>query len=200
MTQRSSRWTSRDLALIAIFAGILAALGAIPAWYPFGVTVPITAQSLGVMLTGSVIGARRGFAALFLFLMLVAAGLPLLAGGRGGIAAFAGPSMGFLVAMPLGAWVVGAITERMLPRYTVPVGLVANLVGGVLVLYALGIPVVAWRADVSLEAALMASLVFLPGDLAKVVVATLVAKAVHAAYPRFAEEADERRRPVDRAL
>lgn len=193
MSSSSNLRPARDLALIAMFAGITAALGLVPAWTPFGLAVPITAQSIGPMLAGSIIGARRGFGAMMLVIVLVAAGLPLLAGGRGGIAVFAGPSVGFFVAWPLAALLIGAITARELPRYRVLVGLLANLVGGIGVLYLLGIPAMAWRADIPLEAAFVTSLAFLPGDVAKVVVATVVAKGVHAAYPRFTEEARSRR-------
>lgn len=193
MSPSSNVRPARDLALIAMFTGIMAALGAVPAWAPFGLAVPITAQSLGPMLAGSVIGARRGFVSMVLFLVLVAAGLPLLAGGRGGIAVFAGPSVGFLVAFPLVALVVGVITERELPRYRLPVGIAANLIGGIGVMYVLGVPGMAWRADLSLGAALVANSAFVPGDLVKVAVACTVAKGVHAAYPRFADEARRRR-------
>ena len=85
------RSTSRDLALVATFAGVVAALGLVPAFTPPGFTVPITAQSLGVMLAGAILGARRGFLSLALLLVLVAVGLPLLAGGRGGLGVFADP-------------------------------------------------------------------------------------------------------------
>ena len=90
----SSRPSSpaRDAALIAVFAGFVAALGVVPAFQPPGFSVPITAQSLGVMLAGAILGGRRGFAALALFLALVAIGLPLLAGGRGGLGVFATPT------------------------------------------------------------------------------------------------------------
>lgn len=190
---RSPRKPARDLALIAMFAGITAVLGAVPAWAPFGFAVPITAQSLGPMLAGSIIGARRGLASMLLFLVLVAAGLPLLAGGRGGIAVFAGPSVGFLVAFPPVAWVIGAITARVLPRYRIPAGLAANLVGGIGLMYLLGVPGMAWRADLSLGTALLANAVFVPGDLVKAIIATVVAKGVHLSYPRFADEARRQR-------
>ena len=110
----SSRPSSpaRDAALIAVFAGFVAALGVVPAFQPPGFSVPITAQSLGVMLAGAILGARRGFAALALFLVLVAVGLPLLAGGRGGLGVFFTPSVGFLLAWPLTAYVIGWLTER----------------------------------------------------------------------------------------
>ena len=178
-----SRFTSRDLALVATFAGVVAALGVVPAVYPFGAAVPITAQTLGVMLAGSVIGARRALAALLLLLTLVAIGLPLLSGGRGGLGVFAGPSVGYLVAWPIAAWLIGWITERGGTPYRLHWGLVANIVGGIAVVYALGIPGFAWRADLSLVAAAKLNLVFVPGDLIKVVVATLVARGVHQAYP-----------------
>ncbi|MEL6321465.1 MAG: biotin transporter BioY, partial [Cyanobacteria bacterium J06626_14] len=74
--------TTRDLVYIAVFAALVAALGLIPPIpLPF-IPVPITAQSLGVMLAGAILGARRGACALLLFLVLVAIGFPLLSGGR----------------------------------------------------------------------------------------------------------------------
>src|SRR5919112_409529 len=69
---------TRDLAYVALFAAVIAVLGTIPA-IPVG-PVPITAQTLGVMLAGAVLGARRGFLAVLLFLVLVALALPFLPG------------------------------------------------------------------------------------------------------------------------
>lgn len=174
---------TRDLALVATFAGIVAALGLVPALYPFGTAVPITAQSLGVMLAGAVIGARRGALALLLLLALVALGLPLLASGRGGLGVFAGPTLGYLVGWPVAAAVTGWLTERMGAPYRLDWGILANLVGGVVVLYAIGVPVTAWRADISLQTAIVGSAVFVVGDVAKAVVAAFVARGAHAAYP-----------------
>lgn len=177
------RSTSRDLALIATFTGVVAALGLIPAFLPPGFTVPITAQSLGVMLAGAVIGARRGSLSLVLLLVLVAVGLPLLAGPRGGLGVFAGPSVGFLLGYPVAAYVVGWLTERGGPTYRLSWGLVANAIGGIVVLYVFGVVGVAAVTGISLEAALVATWIYLPGDLVKVVVAAVVARGVHAAYP-----------------
>ena len=179
-TPRSS---SRDLALIAIFAGLVAALGIVPAFTPPGFGVPITAQSLGVMLAGSVLGARRGALSLVLFLALVATGLPLLAGGRGGLGVFFGASAGFLLAYPVGAYVVGWLSERSGPTYKLHWGLVANAIGGIGVVYAGGIVGMAIVLGLSLPAAAVATWIYLPGDAVKVVVAALVARGVHAAYP-----------------
>lgn len=177
---------SRDLAVVALFAALIAVLGLPGTLTLFGSAVPITAQTLGVMLAGSILGARRGFLAVVVFLVLVAAGLPLLAGGRGGLAAFAGPSAGYLVGFALGAFVVGWLTEKTAlasGRYAVSLGLVANIVGGIAAVYALGIPVQAWRLDSGLAATVVAATIYLPGDLIKAVAATAVAKGVHAGYP-----------------
>jgi biotin transport system substrate-specific component len=177
------RSTSRDLALVATFAGVVAALGLVPGFIPPGFTVPITAQSLGVMLAGAVLGARRGAMSLVLFLVLVAVGLPLLAGGRGGLGVFAGPSVGFLLGYPVAAFVVGWLAERGGAVYRLAWGLVANLLGGIVVLYAAGILGIALVTGATIQAAWLSTWIFLPGDLAKAVVAAFVARGVHAAYP-----------------
>ncbi len=181
MSKRRS--SSRDLALIATFTGVVAALGLVPAFVPPGFTVPITAQSLGVMLAGAVLGARRGFWALALFLVLVAVGLPLLAGGRGGLGVFATASVGFLLCYPVAAFVIGWLTERGGPTYRLPWGLVANVVGGIVVLYVAGIAGIWAVTQSSVQAATAVTWIYLPGDLVKVVAAALVARGVHAAYP-----------------
>lgn len=177
------RSSSRDLALVATFAGVVAALGLVPAFLPPGFVVPITAQSMGVMLAGAVLGARRGFLSVGLLLVLVAVGLPLLAGGRGGLGVFATPSVGFLLGWPVAAFVVGRVTARGGSTYTLAWGLVANTVGGIVVLYAAGIAGLAVVGGFSVQAAAVSSWVFLPGDLVKVVLSALVARGVHAAYP-----------------
>lgn len=186
------RLSSRDLALVATFAGLVAALGLIPAVYPFGGAVPVTAQSLGVMLAGAIIGRWRGACALLLLLAMVALGLPLLAGGRGGLGVFAGPSVGYLVGWPVAAWAVGWLTERGGAPYRLSWGIVANIVGGIVVLYAFGIPGTAWRADISIQAAAAASGLFVVGDVAKAVITALVARGVHAAYPGLIRTRAER--------
>lgn len=174
---------TRDLALTATFAAFIAVLGLVPAFSPFGFPVPITLQSMGIMLVGAILGPRRAAAAVLFFLLLVALGLPLLAGGRGGLGVFAGPSAGYLIGFPIAAAVIGALIFRRGAPYNLVHGLVSIITGGIVVLYLIGIPVSAWRADISLGAAIAGSAVFVVGDLAKAVVAAIVAGAVHRADP-----------------
>ncbi|MBD0293402.1 MAG: biotin transporter BioY [Jiangellaceae bacterium] len=180
---RSSRLPAADLAKVAVFAGLIAALSLAPALYLFGGAVPLTLQTLGVMLAGLVLGARLGALAVLCYLAIGAAGVPVLAGGAAGLAPFQGPTAGYLAAFPIGAFVVGIIVSRR-GRFHPVRGFVAAVVGGIVVVYAIGIPVLAWRAGLSAgEAVTAGGLIFLPGDLIKAVVATLIATGVHRAYP-----------------
>ena len=174
---------ARDLAMMAIFAGIIAALGLIPAIMTPLSAVPITAQSLGVMLAGAILGGRRGAGSLVLFLVLVALGLPLLAGGRGGLGVFASPTVGFLVGWIVAAFVIGWATERIGAPYSLLAGLAINAVGGIAVLYTFGIVGMMLRTGMSLRAALLAMTPFLIGAALKVVASAVIAKGVHASSP-----------------
>lgn len=181
---KKNKFSSRDLALVASFAALIAVLGLPGAITMPGNMVPITLQSMGVMLAGSILGWKRGAAAVLLLLVLVAAGLPLLSGGRGGLAVFFGPSAGYLFGFVLGAAVIGWLVEQRLPAYPVWWGGLANVVGGIGAVYLIGIPVQAAVLGTSgLVATALSSALFLPGDLIKVVLATAVASAVHRGYP-----------------
>jgi len=175
---------ARDLALVASFAALIAVLGLPGAIQLFGNAVPITLQTLGVMLAGSILGWKRGALSVLVLLALVAMGLPLLSGGRGGLAVFAGPSAGYLVGWVFGAAAIGWLVQRRLPAYPTWWGALANVVGGIGVVYLFGIPVQAAITGTSgVVATAVSSVVFLPGDVIKVVLATAVAAAVHRGYP-----------------
>jgi biotin transport system substrate-specific component len=193
----SSRWrvTAADAARIATFAALTAVLGMPGSLALFGNAVPITLQTLGVMLAGALLGAWRGALAMLTFLALVAAGLPLLSGGRGGPGVFVGPSAGYLIGFVVGAAVIGLIVERFraLSFWRV---LAACVVGGMLAMYALGIPLQALVTGFSLQTVATGSLMYLPGDLLKAVIAASVTVGVVRAHPaasplRRARRADQ---------
>jgi biotin transport system substrate-specific component len=78
-----------------------------------GTPVPLTVQNFGVLLVGLLLGSRRGFAALALYLAEGAMGLPVFSPtGPGGIAQLFGPTGGFLLAYPLVAWLAGYVMEH----------------------------------------------------------------------------------------
>lgn len=166
----------RSLTLVALFAALVAILGLVPQ-ITLAAGVPITAQSLGIMLCGTVLGARRGALAVLLFLALVAAGLPLLSGGRGGLGVFAGPSVGYLVGFPVAAFVTGWLMERT----TLSTGLAAgaaSVIGGIGVLYVFGIGGMALMLGVTPTEAAFLGMAFLPGDIVKAVLAGMVTQSL----------------------
>jgi biotin transport system substrate-specific component len=166
----------RNLTHIALFAALIAVLGLVPK-IDLAAGVPITAQSLGIMLCGTVLGARRGALAVLLFLVLVAAGLPLLSGGRGGLGVFASPSVGFLIGFPVAAFVAGWVMERT----TLPAGLAASaasVIGGIGVLYVFGIAGMAIMLGKNLTEASYLAMAFLPGDALKAVLAGMITQSL----------------------
>lgn len=179
---------TRDLVLSALFAAIIVALGLLPP-IPIGIIpVPITAQSLGVMMAGVVLGAKRGTIAVLIVGLLIVIGLPVLSGGRGGLAYFASPTAGFFFGWIFGAFATGYLSEQLVkPEQSSLVQgvgfFIAAVIGGVVVLYAFGIAWVAIAANIGFSKAFLGSMGFVPGDIVKAVVAALVGRAVMAGYP-----------------
>jgi biotin transport system substrate-specific component len=174
--------STRDLVLMGLFAAVMAALGLLPK-VAIGIGVPITAQSMGVMLAGAILGAKRGAGAMAIFVALVALGLPLLAGGRGGLGIFAGPTGGFLLGFILGAYLTGLIAERLTIGVEILRFGAACVLGGIGGVYLLGIPYWILITDSAAAHVLLVSLNFIPGDLIKAGIAALVAAAVYRGYP-----------------
>ena len=99
------------LALLgAAVVGLSAQLSA-PMW-----PVPITAQTLAVLLVGAALGARRGALSITFYLLIGVAGLPWFAGMTGGPASFMKPSFGYIIAFIGSAWVSGRMAERRWDR------------------------------------------------------------------------------------
>lgn len=177
---------TRGIVYIALFAAVVAALGVFPPLTLPLIGVPITAQTLGVMLAGAILGAVRGGLALLLFLVLVAVGVPILAGGRGGFGVLLGPGGGFLLSWPLAAFAIGWMVERRWRNLTVVAAFAINVAGGVLLIYACGIPWLATLGQVPWDKAFLGTLGFLPGDLIKAGLAAFVALTVKRTYPIIA--------------
>nr|WP_323777173.1 biotin transporter BioY [Amylibacter sp.] len=174
----------RNIVYIAVFAAVIAALGLLPKLTLIS-GIPITAQSMGIMLCGTILGARKGALAVILFLALVALGLPLLAGGRGGLGVFTTPWAGFLFGFPVAAFATGLMMRWLRgARVGVSAG-IAAVVGGIGVLYAVAVPYYMAMTGAGLvDAIVTAMLPFLAGDLVKAVAAGAITGAIHKARPR----------------
>jgi biotin transport system substrate-specific component len=177
--------SSHSIALVSLFAALMAVLGLIPKIdLPLG--VPITLQSLGVMLAGCLLGPKRGMQAILLFLCAVALGLPLLSGGRGGFGVFMTPSTGYLIGYPFGAFVAGwmmSMLPNTTPRSTAISAFLASSLGGLLTVHAFGVAGLVKMTNLSWTQAFFGTLVFVPGDLIKCALCAVVVHTVARGVP-----------------
>lgn len=113
---RPLEWTKQ--AAVVVCASLFVALCArVTVPLPF-TPVPLTLQNFGVLVVALLLGSRRGFAALALYLVEGAFGLPVFnPAGPGGIAQILGPTGGFLMAYPLVAFIAGWIYEHTSRRF-----------------------------------------------------------------------------------
>lgn len=197
--RRRRRWNATDLGLIAVFAALVAVSAVVPAIPVGALGVPVTVQTLAVMLTGLALGPGRAFAAVGLYVLLGLAGLPIFSNGRGGLGVLAGPSAGYILAFPIAAAAVGWLAAVVLRRTTGKVRALAlfaaAMAGSIVFVHGLGILGLVVNARLELSKAFLADLAFYPGDVIKNILAVSVALALHKAFPdllvRRARTADE---------
>jgi biotin transport system substrate-specific component len=167
----------RDALLILGFSLVIALSAQVAFKLPF-TDIPVTGQTFGVLLTGAVLGSRRGALAVGVYLMEGVANLPVFALGntawtatRFGVPYIAGPTAGFLIGFPVAAYAVGLLAERGWDR-SIERSAIALLIGNLL----LYLPGIAWLARyVGPENAVPLGLLpFIPGDLLKLFVAAAV--------------------------
>jgi biotin transport system substrate-specific component len=156
-----------------VLVGAGAALTALSAQLRFQLPwtpVPYTGQTAAVLLVGTALGWRLGAASMLLYLLIGVAGAPVFSDGTHGIEQILGFTGGYLVAFVLAAALVGRLAERGWDRS--PASTAALMVLGNLLIYAIGVPVLAVVAEMTpADAAWYCALVFVPWDAFKVVVA-----------------------------
>ncbi|WP_285724861.1 biotin transporter BioY [Psychromicrobium xiongbiense] len=185
-TSRRRRWGAQDLSLIAVFAALMVVSAVVP---PIQIGnllgVPLTLQTFVVTLAGLLLGPARGFAAVGLYTVIGLLGLPIFSGFRGGLAILVSPSAGYLLAFPFVALIIGwlAVLAVRSRRWMQPTLLIAAGLVGLVVDHAAGILGMIINGKLAAGAALGADLVFVPGDVLKVVLTALVALSLHRAFP-----------------
>ncbi len=175
LTWRRTGWTRLllDAVLIVTGTALMALSARLTVYLPF-TPVPVTAQTLAVLLLGATLGARRGALAMVLYLAEGAAGMPVFSAGGCCAAWLTGPTAGYLWSYPLAAFLVGSMAERGWDRRPLRAGL-AMLAGNALI-YVVGLPWLAMfvgRGRI-LEAGLLP---FIPGDVVKIVIAAALLPA-----------------------
>jgi len=122
-----------DAALIAGGSIVVALSAQIAIRHP----IPVTGQTFAVLLLAALLGSRRGVLCLLTYLAEGLLGLPVFAQGRGGLAAFLGPTGGYLVGFVVAAWIVGVLSERTWDRRVLST--VGAMILGTAVIYVCGL-------------------------------------------------------------
>lgn len=160
-------------ALLVVAGAGLTALSAQIAWQAPWTTVPYTGQTAAVLLVGTVLGSRLGLASMVLYVAAGALGLGVFSGGSSGLFDAAGAlsgSVGYLAGFIVAAALVGRLAEHRWDRS--PLRAAGLMVIGNLVIYAIGVPILAWTLGMSAGDALFyGAVVFMPWDAFKVLVA-----------------------------
>jgi len=166
----------KPLVFAALFAALLAAVA--PFKIPLGFTpVPITLQTLVVLLSGAMLGPYYGALSMILYVAVGALGLPVFAGGGSGIGALLGPTGGYLFSYFIAAFAIGKILQiKKSPKY---LDYVLAMIAGTIIIYTLG---AGWGMVVTGlgTAAIIAGWVlpFIIGDTIKLLIAAYIADKV----------------------
>jgi len=162
---------------MTVYASLMAALVAAGAYLaiPIG-PVPIVLQNLFVFLSGLLLGPRWGAASIGVYLLAGALGLPVFAGGVGGIGRFAGPTGGYLLGFLPAVFVIGWISGSFKKHW---MGDIIAMVCGSLIIYALGVSWLKILTGMTLAKTLALGMFpFILGDALKIAVAVPIAKAL----------------------
>ncbi len=163
-----------DVLLVVAGSAVIAGLAQLSVQLPF-TPVPVTGQTLGVMLVAAALGPWRGPLSVLLYLAEGAAGFPVFAAGSSGIATLTGinpvhPTGGYLWGFVAGAFVIGLLSNRKWDR-GVGSAIGAMLVGEI-VIFACGIAWLSAALNIPGETALELGLYpFVLGEIGKLLVA-----------------------------
>lgn len=174
--------TARDLAHIAMMLALITILSLIPG-IPLGfIPVPITLQTLGIMLTGSLLGAYRGTLTVILF-FIMGIFTPVFSGGTTLIPVLAGPTAGYVVVWPLTTLLIG-VGLSLLPKKRKWLTFIIIWLGGVLLIDTMGALWLAYSTKKTLLDTLWANLAFIPGDSLKALLATIITLSFQSLLPK----------------
>jgi len=168
------KWIFRMIFVITASL-FIAALAQISFTFPFDTTVPVTFQTLAVLLVGSLLGPYMGTCGVLLYIFLGAVGLPFFASQSGGYLVLKGPTAGYLFGFLVSSVITGLLSERGFDRVYILAWkntLIVMLIGDLSV-YIVGVPVlsifVGWSSAFTLG-----FVPFIPGDIIKILIATAI--------------------------
>ena len=161
----NSTFSISDICEVALFTALVSVLAQISIPLPGG--VPLTMQTMAVLMTGIVLGSKRGCAALCAYLLLGALGVPVFSNFGAGLSRLVGPTGGFLLSYPLMAWIIGVCAEHGGAKL-IPAGLAA----ATLINYCMGTLMYVFSTGNSIAASLAACVLpFIGTDILKAALA-----------------------------
>ncbi|HHY98083.1 MAG TPA: biotin transporter BioY [Firmicutes bacterium] len=175
----------REMIIAALFAAVIVVLSQISVAIPVS-PVPITGQMLGVFLAGGILGSRLGSLSLLIYVLLGAIGLPVFAGAHGGITVLVGPTGGYIWGFILGSYVLGSIVKRCSPTGDTPgarkvayISTALGMLACLAIVYLIGTIQLAIVVGIGLMRALVIGVLpFIPLDIAKLLIATVLSVSV----------------------
>lgn len=163
----------KSMIFAALFASMIAAVSFFKIPLPF-TPVPITLQTVMVLLSGAMLGANYGALAMIIYLLLGAIGLPVFSGGSSGIGVLLGPTGGFLLSFPVAAFVIGKLARK--EKLT---SLFLAMFVGTLIIYIFGAIQGAIVTHLGLIAIFTGWILpFVIGDVIKLLLAAWIAKSI----------------------
>ncbi len=171
-----------DMLTATMFSSLIIILSFLKIPLPFS-PVPVTGQTLAVMLTGLVLSPIQAFIAVGIYILLGLVGLPVFSGGTSGIGVLAGPTGGYLIGFLVGAVVISVIRNN---KNTIFRMSIATVIGGIVIIYVFGVLwlSIARGLDI-IKAFSLGALPFIPGDIFKSIVAVIVGQRINVRLKAF---------------
>lgn len=178
---------TKDMILVSLFAALTAVGGIIS--LPIG-TVPVTLQTFFTLLSGLLLGPFLGALSQILYLIIGLIGIPIFAGGTGGLATIFSPAFGYIIGFIVASFVIGSLLRSKAEAGFFRI--LAACIIGTIAVYIVGIPYMfiilkhVSKVNITLVKTLQIGfLVFIPGDLIKCLVAAVIGSRLNFIIKKF---------------
>ncbi|MFA5802778.1 MAG: biotin transporter BioY [Thermoleophilia bacterium] len=175
----------RDLISVAFFAA-LTSIGALISVPLPGDLVPIVLSNMFAILSGAMLGKWLGPLSQIVYILMGVIGIPVFAGSiKAGPGALAGPTGGYIAGFVVASFLTGFLVERLVRAPDV-LRFSLSMTAGAAVIYLFGVPWLAHVAGLNVPLAMVKGLYpFLPGDILKVIVGTMLCMSLMTQFPRL---------------
>lgn len=168
-------YSTRQIALVGLMTAVICILGPIAVPLPFS-PVPVSLTNLAIFLSLFVLGMKKGTISYVIYLLLGLVGLPVFSAFTGGPGKLLGPTGGYLIGFLFMAVISGIFIDKWTNSIVV---CVAGMILGSTVCYLFGTVWLSFQGHMSFSAALAAGVLpFLPGDVAKMLIAAIAGRQI----------------------